>query len=168
MFVGDAGSTEPNSASRRHGAELALFWRPTSWLTLDGEGGWTHARFRGVPSGQDRIPGAVPLTLGGGVSARLAPALTATARVRHLGSAPLIEDGSQRSDSTTLVNLGAYWESGPWRLSADLLNLFDAEDPDISYFYASRLPGEPTAGVEDRHIHPVEPRQVRVTGRFAF
>ncbi len=51
---------------------------------------------------------------------------------------------------------------------ADLLDAFDARDPDISYFYASRLPGEPADGVEDRHIHPVEPRQFRFTARFAF
>jgi hypothetical protein len=38
----------------------------------------------------------------------------------------------------------------------------------ISYFYASRLPGERAGGVEDRHIHPVEPRQARVTLRAAF
>lgn len=43
-----------------------------------------------------------------------------------------------------------------------------ARDPDISYFYASRLPGNPMNGVEDRHIHPVEPRQVRVTAHLAF
>lgn len=53
-------------------------------------------------------------------------------------------------------------------LAVDLLNLFDAKDPDISYFYASRLPGEAAGGVEVRHIHPVEPRQVRVSMRYSF
>ena len=31
------------------------------------------------------------------------------------------------------------------------------------YFYTSRLPGEPAAGVGDRHFHPVEPLAVRLT-----
>jgi hypothetical protein len=48
------------------------------------------------------------------------------------------------------------------------LNLTNARAPDISYFYASRLPGEPESGVEDRHIHPLEPRQFRLSARFSF
>ncbi|WP_374528325.1 TonB-dependent receptor [Novosphingobium sp.] len=168
VFVGDAGTTEPNDASRRYGIELALFWRPVQGVTIDGSASWTHARFRGVTTGQDFIPGATPFVLGGGISAKLTTQLTATARVRHFASAPLIGDGSQRSQSTTLVNLGCYWEMGSVRFGVDVLNLFDAKDPDITYWYASRLPGEPVDGVEDRHVHPVEPRQVRVSLRYAF
>lgn len=168
VFVGDAGTTEPKAASRRYGTELALFWRPVQGVTIDGSASWTHARFRGVAAGQDFIPGATPFVLGGGISAKLTPQLTATARIRHFASAPLIEDGSQRSQATTMVNLGAYWETGRVRIGLDVLNLFDAKDPDISYWYASRLPGELAEGIEDRHIHPVEPRQVRITARISF
>jgi hypothetical protein len=46
---------------------------------------------------------------------------------------------------------------------ADVLNLFDSDDRDIEYFCASRLEGEPLEGVEDRHFHRFEPRQVRLT-----
>lgn len=168
VFVGDAGTTEPNDASRRLGAELALFWKPVDWLTLDGALALTRARFRGPPAGEDRIPGATPHAIGGGVTARLSKTLSAALRLRHFGSAPLIEDASRRSEATTLINAGLYWQRGPLRFSADVLNLLDARDPDISYFYASRLPGEPIEGVEDRHIHPVEPRQIRVTARYSF
>jgi outer membrane receptor protein involved in Fe transport len=168
VFVGDAGNTEPNAATRRYGAEFSLFWKPLDRITLDAEAAYTRARFRGVESGLDRIPGAVPLVLSGGVSARLADALTATVRVRHFGKAPLIEDNSQRSDPTTIVNFGAYLDVGQVRLSGDVLNLFNSRDADITYFYASRLPGEPAEGVEDRHLHPIEPRQVRISARLRF
>lgn len=168
VFVGDAGATEPNDATRRYGGEFALFWRPASWLTIDGTAAHTRARSRDVTPGFQRIPGAVPTILSGGVSARLADQFVATARVRNFSAAPLIEDNSQRSGSTTLVNLGSYWERGALRLSADVLNLLNTRDPDISYVYASRLPGEPVDGVEDRHIHPVEPRQVRASLRVMF
>lgn len=67
-----------------------------------------------------------------------------------------------------MVNLGAYWESGWGRVGLDVLNLFAARNPDITYWYASRLPGEPVDGIEDRHIHPVEPRQIRVSVRIGF
>ena len=104
----------------------------------------------------------------GGVHAELGSGLSASARVRHFGAAPLIEDGSVSSDPTTLVNFGGYYTRGRFRIGVDLLNAFNAKDADITYFYASRLPGEGADGVEDRHIHPVEPRQVRVTLRATF
>jgi outer membrane receptor protein involved in Fe transport len=168
VFIGDAGTTEPNAASRRFGGEFSLFWKPTGWLTIDAEAALTHSRFRGVPDDERYIPNAVPSVLAGGISIKPRPGIATTLRLRHFGSAPLIEDNSQRSESTTILNLGAYWEKGRFRIGADMLNLFNAHAPDISYFYASRLPGEPAEGIEDRHIHPVEPRQVRVTMRINF
>jgi len=48
-----------------------------------------------------------------------------------------------------------------FKLTATLLNAFDSEDNDITYYYESQLPGE-ASPVEDIHFHPVEPRQVRV------
>ncbi len=163
VFVGDAGSTEPNDASRRYGTEATLFWRPFDWLTLDGAAAFTHARFRGVAPGEDRIPNATDNVLSGGASVDLKNGFSGSLRLRHFGAAPLIEDDSARSQPTTLVNLGLYYRLGRAKLGVDILNLFDARDNDITYFYTSRLPGEPAAGVDDYHLHPVEPRQVRVS-----
>jgi len=33
---------------------------------------------------------------------------------------------------------------------------------DITYYYTSRLPGEPAEGVNDLHSHPMESRTVRL------
>lgn len=167
VFVGDGGATEANDGSRRYGAEATLFWRPTDWLLLDAAYAHTDARYIGPPAGMRAIPGAVPEVLSGGVAIKPAEALTLTAQLRHFGSAPLIEDGSVRSDPTTLVNLGAYWDVGALTLGAEMFNLFDARDADITYFYESRLRDE-VSGVEDLHLHPVEPRQLRVSARFRF
>jgi outer membrane receptor protein involved in Fe transport len=168
VFVGDAGTTEPSDGSRRYGGEFSLFWKPLTWLTIDGTAALTNARFRDVPAGLRRIPGSVSRVLAGGVHAELGSGLSASARVRHFGAAPLIEDGSVFSDPTTLVNFGGYYTRGAFRIGVDVLNAFNAKDADITYFYGSRLPGEGADGVEDRHIHPVEPRQVRVTLRASF
>jgi hypothetical protein len=54
------------------------------------------------------------------------------------------------------------------RVTAALLNLLDSRDADIQYFYASRLRTEPVGGVQDIHIHPIEPRQLRVTVSVGF
>jgi outer membrane receptor protein involved in Fe transport len=45
---------------------------------------------------------------------------------------------------------------------ADVFNLLNARDSDIDYFYASRLPGEPSTGIDDIHFHPMLPRTARV------
>jgi outer membrane receptor protein involved in Fe transport len=169
VFVGDAGATEPNDATRRFGVEGTLFWRPTPTLAIDAAATYTDARFSGVSRAVDRIPGAVENVVSAGVSWTPLPPFTATLRLRHFGSAPLIEDDSQRSDGTTLVNLGGYYDLGRrTRIAVEALNLFDSRDNDITYFYASRLPGEPAEGVEDRHLHPVEPFQLRVSLRQRF
>lgn len=68
-----------------------------------------------------------------------------------------------RSEASNLVNAEiGYRLARNWRLKVDVLNLFDAEDSDIDYFYTSRLPGEPEGGVDDVHFHPVEPFTLRV------
>ena len=48
------------------------------------------------------------------------------------------------------------------KLAVDVFNLLDAEDSDIDYYYASRLPGEPLDGVNDIHLHPTLPRTARI------
>ena len=166
VFVGDAGNTEPNDASRRYGVEATLFWRPTNWITVDADYAYTDARF--VDVGTDSyIPGSVPEVISGGITLSPTSALDLTAKLRHFGSAPLIEDNSVQSDATTLVNIGGYYDLGRLRFGAEVFNLFDAEDSDITYFYESQLRGEANS-VEDRHFHPVEPRQLRVSLRYRF
>jgi hypothetical protein len=48
-----------------------------------------------------------------------------------------------------------------------VLNLFDAKDADITYFFESQLPGE-ASPVENIHFYAVEPRQVRASLRYRF
>lgn len=168
VFVGDAGATEPNDATRRFGLEGTLFWRPSPTVAIDATATYTDARFVGVPRALERIPGAVEEVISAGVSWTPAAALTATFRLRHFGSAPLMEDNSVRSDPTTLVNAGAYYTVRRTRIALEALNLFDSRDNDITYLYGSRLPGEPAEGVEDRHLHPVEPFTIRASVRQSF
>ena len=67
-----------------------------------------------------------------------------------------------------MANLAFGWGNDRWRIQADIQNLFDSNDRDIEYLYASRLPGEPANGIEDVHYHVFEPRQVRVYGSLFF
>lgn len=165
VFVGDAGTTEPNDASSRTGIEASAFWRPTDWLVADLAATYTDAQFDGVGP-DDSIPNAVDTVIGGGLTAFFGDS-TLSARLRHFGDAPLIEDGSVQSEPTTIINASAAHDFGPVTLGVEVYNLFDARDADITYFFESRLPGEATA-VEDIHFHPVQPRQVRAKLRYRF
>ena len=52
-------------------------------------------------------------------------------------------------------------------VTLDVFNLFDRKVNDIQYFYESQLPGE-AAPVADRHVHPAEPRNLRLTLQASF
>jgi outer membrane receptor protein involved in Fe transport len=163
VFVGDAGITESNRASRRRGVELAAFVKPLEWLTIDADFAVSHARFTQTDPAGHRIPNAVERVVSVGVAVDHPCGWFGGARLRHLGAAPLIEDGSVRSRPTTVVNaeVGFRFANG---ISAALagLNLFDSRHNDITYFYESQLAGE-AEPVSDIHFHPVEPRQLRAT-----
>ncbi len=178
LFVGDAGITEPNRSSRRTGIELSTIVTPVDWLVLDLDLAWTHARFDEPdpvdPAVGDRIPGAVESVAALGIAVDHPSGWSGGLRFRYFGAAPLIEDDSVRSASTTLVNLEAgYRLTEHLRLAVTLLNVFDSEDNDITYYYESQLPalgsaGAETAPVADIHFHPVEPRTLRLAVTASF
>ncbi|HXS24299.1 MAG TPA: TonB-dependent receptor [Gemmatimonadales bacterium] len=165
LFTGDGGTTEPSAASRRYGVTFANFYRPIPQLAIDFDLSLAHARFSGVPVDEARIPGALESVVAGGITwSPLRPGPFGSLRLRHFGSYPLIEDNSVRAVPTTLLNgeLGYRLASGI-ELQLSVLNILNARDNDIQYFYASRLPTEPASGIGDVHFHPVEPRQLRVS-----
>jgi outer membrane receptor protein involved in Fe transport len=90
-------------------------------------------------------------------------------RLRYFGPRALIEDNTVASKATSLVNLeGGYRLSKNVKLLVDIFNLFNADDSDIDYYYASRLPGEPLDGLNDIHLHPTLPRTARLNLVIGF
>lgn len=167
LFVGDAGTTEPQGRSGRTGITIANFWRPVRALAVDGDLSFTRARYLDAPASARAVPGALESVIAAG--AQWTPwttGPTAVVRLRHFGAHPLIEDNSVRGRSTTLVNAGLGVPIGNVRVTATVLNLLGNRGRDVQYYYASRLPGEPAGGIEDVHFHPVEPRQLRIGVSF--
>ncbi|MFH1815819.1 MAG: TonB-dependent receptor [Pseudomonadota bacterium] len=168
LFVGDAGETEPNRASRRSGIEWNNRWAVQPWLLFDLDLAASRARFTENDPAGNRVPGAVDRVVAAGLSLTddnpLANGWFGHLQLRHVGPRPLLEDNSVRAGSTTLAYLRlGHRFSRDLRLMLDVFNLFDSGDNDIEYFYTSRLRGEAAGGVDDRHFHPVEPRSLRVT-----
>jgi outer membrane receptor protein involved in Fe transport len=169
-FNGDAGDTSPNRPSRRVGVEFANRYRPTTWAMLDGDFAYTYARFKDTdnPIGSF-IPEAPAVVASAGITLGEDTGWFGALRWRYFGVRPLIEDGSVYSGATSLFDarLGYTFANG-LKLNLDVLNLLNTQADQITYYYTSRLQGEPLAGVNDVHFHPVEPLAVRFTVSKAF
>jgi hypothetical protein len=172
VFVGDAGNTEATRPSRRYGIELSNDYAATDWLKLDVTYGGSQARYSDPSADGNAIPGAIESVVSTGFTLHDAPGLGgffAGVRGRYFGPRPLTEDGAQWSNGTAVLNLQVGYAFNPrWKLTADLFNALNTRADDITYYYPSRLPGEPAGGVSDFHFHPIEPIQARValTARF--
>lgn len=167
LYVGDAGTSEAGPATERFGVEWSTYWRPDEWLMFDNEITLSEGRLLDVGS-DDEIPGSVPLTLDTGITIGKAEGFFGSLRSRFFSPRPLVEDGSVDSRQSWQVNGRIGYRKNDWEVAVDCLNILGRDDNDIEYFYASRLPGEPAAGVEDVHLHPAEPRTFRIslTRRF--
>ena len=164
VYVGDAGVTEASIGSRRHGVEFSNRWQPSNWLLVDADLAWSHARFEDG----GRIPNAVDRVASVAGTVRRIAGWTGSLQWRYLGPGALVADNSARSASSSTFNLRVTRQLGTQAsVTLDVFNLFDRKVNDIQYFYASQLPGE-AAPVEDRHVHPAEPRSFRLTAQVAF
>ncbi len=167
LYVGDAGTSEPGPATERFGVEWSTYWKPTDWMMFDNELTLSEGKLLGTVGG-DEIPGSVPFTVNTGVTIGKTEGLFGTLRSRFFSPRPLIEDGSVDSRQSWQVNGRIGYRKNDWEVAVDVLNILGRDDNDIEYFYGSRLPGEAAGGVDDVHLHPAEPRTVRVslTKRF--
>ena len=169
VFVGDAGTTEAGRPSKRYGVEWSNRYQPVRWMLLDLDLAWTRARFADSDPVGNFIPNALRGTAAGGITVRDLGPWTASIFGRYFGPRPLIEDNSVRSGSTTLFNAQATYNlSKSVSLRFDVFNIFDRQSDDITYYYTSRLPGEPLEGVNDVHFHPTESRAYRVGILYRF
>jgi outer membrane receptor protein involved in Fe transport len=164
LFVGDAGTTEASRPSLRTGIEALVQYQPRAWLALDASAGFTRSHFTDVEAPGNYVPNAPNAVVSAGVTVDNYNKWFGALRWRYFGPRPLIEDNSVSSAATSLVNARVgYAFDKRLRLQLDVFNLFNRQDHDIDYYYASRLPGEAAAGVNDIHFHPVEPRSLRLT-----
>jgi outer membrane receptor protein involved in Fe transport len=169
VFEGDTGTDTPGRASKRVGIEWSNHYLPTKYLLLDLDLAYTRARFTDDDPVGNYIPEALQAVAAGGITVRNLGPWTASIFGRYFGPRPLIEDNSVKSHSTTLFNAQATYDVGKQlRLRLDVFNLFNRNADDITYYYTSRLPGEPAEGVNDIHFHPVESRTFRLAALINF
>ena len=168
VYIGDAGATEASLGSRRRGIEFSNRWQPVPWFLFDADLAFSHARL----NDGSRIPNAIYRVASVAGTVKDLQGWTASLQWRYLGPGALVEDNSVRSFPSSTFNLrvtkalGTVFGSRA-SVTLDVFNLFDRKVNDIQYFYESQLPGE-AAPVADRHVHPAEPRNLRLTLQASF
>ncbi len=162
LFLGDAGTTEASRPSLRRGVEWSNRYVPKPWITADLDLSASRAEFTDGNPASRYIPGAIDKVVSLGLTLNELGRWSFIGHMRYFGPRPLVEDNSQRSQSSTLFSLRASYKLDQrLRLNFDLFNLFNRKSSDIDYYYASQLRDE-TAPVNDIHFHPVEPRSARI------
>jgi Carboxypeptidase regulatory-like domain/TonB-dependent Receptor Plug Domain/TonB dependent receptor len=180
------GTTASQQSSNRYGIEWANYYTPTDHWALDLDMADSRAQFTQIdpddaaytnpgggqypvqgPGGK-LVPEAVKVVISSGITLHDYKRFTATMRLRYFGPRDLTSDGLNRSASTLLVNTGAGYQIGErWRISADLLNLLNRRNDDITYAYVSRI--VPTAAATFTNVfHPSEPFELRVWLQRSF
>jgi hypothetical protein len=162
VFLGDQGLSAPSRPSRRTGVELSGECHPGGGLHVDADLADSRARFTDQDPAGNHIPGAVEGVASAGIEYER-PAAFGSLRARYFGPRPLIEDNTVRSHASTVLNAEAGCHiHGPWSITLEVFNLLDRAVSDVDYYYVSRLPDEPAAGIADVHSHPQGPRSVRL------
>lgn len=164
IFVGDSGTTEAGRPSKRHGVEWSNHYAINSKFFVDFDVAASRSRFTDDDPAGNYIPDSINKVASLGLSVVDYGPWFGNIQYRYFGPRTLIEDNSQRSQSTSLTYLRIGRKlTTDWKVSLDVFNLFNRNANDIDYYYTSRLQGEPLDGVADYHIHPVEKRSFRLT-----
>lgn len=177
VFSGDGGTTEVNGATRRTGIEWSNKYHFNNWVTGDLNVAETRGRFKefvsddlGIPGGVDYggkyIPNSPQDVVNAGITVQNPTGWFGSFWVRHFGSSPLVEDNSKKSPAFTTFDMQVgYQQAKQWEVALDIFNLTDKKWNDITYFYASQLQGE-SSPVADYHVHPGEPRTLRLSLKY--
>lgn len=166
VYVADAAETEQKGSSRRFGLEGTIDYQWNHRWSAGLEYALTHARLNEAVDGR-HIEGSIPTILAARLQYHSHDNLQWQLKIRHLGPRPLDAAAAQYSASSTQfsIQLSGLWQQLNWRV--ELHNALNSKAVDMQYFYESRLANEPAA-VADRHVHPLEPRMLRLSLSYLF
>ena len=169
VYAGDAGTTEAGRPSRRTGVEWSNHWTVGEHLLVDGNLAWSRPRYTNPDAAGNHIPNDVQRVANLALAWNKLGPWSGSLGVRYIGAAPLVEDNSVRSAPSVTLNVRLHRKlSADWDVVLDALNVTNRQNNDISYYYTSRVAGEPAEGVAGVHVHPADPRTLRMTVRHRF
>jgi len=179
IFVGDSNAVEPRGGSERDGIELVVFWQATEWLGIDAVFTDSTARYVDASEGAF-VEGAIENSSAIGISATRNN-WEASIRARHMGPYALTPDNAHRSESNTGINIRGAYTFNKVQLYAELINAFDDDGKDITYWYEAYVEGyddvvNGAASIDDIDCEAIncqlsrarEPRTLRVGLKYIF
>ena len=170
VYSADAGDTEANGASKRHGIELNNHLALNRWLLVDADMAWTHARYADANANGatgNYIGNAVGRVGLFGVTLHELGPWSAGLITRYIGAYPLSQDGTLTTPSSWITNLQVR-RALTRRVSVQLevLNVFDRRFYDIAYEQDYRVAPAAPVVPDGVTVHPGEPRAFRVSLNF--
>jgi outer membrane cobalamin receptor len=161
VFEGDTGTTEVQGRSRRRGVEVAARLTPWKWLYAEGAFNSSSSEF----ANGGHVPQA-PRLIAKGLLRFISPwGVTAELDYSTLGTR---YDTNRKLANYAVWSFAVRYRRGAWEGNVSVENLFDTKWQSSAFYYTSRLPTEPPAGVADVHFTPGDPRNVRVALRYYF
>jgi outer membrane receptor protein involved in Fe transport len=170
VYNPDIGQDEAGAPSRRKGVEVSAQYRPFRWLELNTDLAFSRPRYHTNDLAAFGLAGpyiadAPNFIYSAGILVDGLGPWSGSLQWRRLGTHRLSDGDKTPTDpgySEFNLDLGYAFPRG-WKLQVGVFNLLDSKDDAADYFYTSRLPGEPTAGVTGFQVHPLEPRSARFT-----
>jgi TonB dependent receptor/TonB-dependent Receptor Plug Domain len=165
----DVGQDIAGPASRRYGYEVNLTYQALRWLEFYASYSGDHARFKtdfddGTGHIGRYLPNAPAATGSFNIYVKNLGPWSGGLEYRYLGREPLSADNVIQAGGYGECNGDARYGFGDhWTVGLGLYNILGSRANAAQFWYVDRLRGEPAGGVADVHMHPLEPRTVRLT-----
>ncbi len=167
VYVGDEGVVEPSGKTRRKGVDLSIRHQPLPWLYTFLDASYAHARSRTGSNGENFIPLAPEMVLGGGMSVQFPSGFYGGFKIRHINDRPANEDASLTALGYTVIDahLGASWRN--LDIGCQIQNLFNSAWNETQFATTSRLMDEPNE-IEEIHLTPGTPFFIKAVLSYSF
>jgi hypothetical protein len=175
IYNPDTGQDSAGAPSRRTGIEVSGQYHPFRWLELNADLAFAKPRYHTDDLAAYRlaepfIADAPNFIYSAGILVDKVGPWSGSLIWRRLGTHHLQDGQSYPLDkgySEFNFNVGYSAPLG-WKLGVGIFNLLNSHDEAADYYYTGRLQGEPTAGIADFQVHPLEPRSARFSVTKVF
>ena len=165
----DEGMDSAGPGSHRLGYELNATVQALRWLEFYGSFSQDRARYTtafddGTGHVGSYLPNAPFATGSLNVYLKNLGAWSGGLEYRYLGAYPLSSDDRVQGSGYGEWNGDLHYAlAGGWSIAAGVFNILNSYASAMQYWYLDRLPGEAPGGQADIHVHPLEPRALRLT-----
>jgi outer membrane receptor protein involved in Fe transport len=171
VFVGDAGTTENNGASRRLGLDWSIRANMTDWLFFDADVNWSKGRFVDKKFGKildndNIIPLAPNWTATTGLTLRKNH-VEGGLRYRYVGERAANEANTVQAKGYGIMDMSLFYKTNRFRGGFAIENLWNAKWNEAQFDTESRLKNE-IKSVSELHFTAGTPFSLKTILTFYF